>query len=181
MAQSKPPRTLPPLSYIFRDAFEKRDSRKHIYQTDESGVRVVSGRRGLSKYPIRESDLRREVQTNVESLFNTVHLDAAIDLDEMPEVRASIINFGLPDLASYTIEDVGVDEIGVAIQRALMEYEPRCEPKSIRAVRDYSINPHALHLRFLISAELRAEPLNIPVEFVAEVDTEFAKFRVGRI
>jgi type VI secretion system protein ImpF len=38
-----------------------------------------------------------------------------------------------------------------------------------------------MHIRFLVSAELRLQPLDVPVEFTAEVELDSGKVRIERL
>ena len=180
MAKAKAARLLPPLHHVFSEAHRAGDAKKPHDMRDERGERIVSGRRGLSRHPVDENILRDEVSKNLASLLNTVHFAASEDLSDAPEVAKSILNYGIPDLARLTIEDSAVDQIGVEIRAAMIAFEPRINPASIRADRDTSVDSASLSLRFIVYAELWGEPLNIPVEYIAEVDSEFAKFRIER-
>jgi len=175
---AKPARLLPPLHHIFKEAHRAGDARKPLDLRDESGARILSGRRGMGRRPVDEAVLREEVTNNISALLNTVHLAASEDLSQTPEVARSILNYGLSDLARLSLGDVKIDEIGEEIRAAMIVYEPRVDPASITAERDRKIDEATLNLRFVVHAELWAEPLNIPVEFIAEVDSELAKFRV---
>jgi type VI secretion system protein ImpF len=62
-----------------------------------------------------------------------------------------------------------------------MTYEPRLDPRTIRATRDPSARVDELKLRFLVVADLRCEPLNVPVEFVADVDVESGGIQINRL
>lgn len=180
MANPKAARLLPPLHHIFKDSHRAGDAKKPLDLRDEAGNRVIAGRRGMGRHPVDEAVLRDEVSGNLAVLLNTVHLAATEDLSSVPEVARSILNFGMPDLASFTIDDTRVNDIAGEIRTAMMAYEPRIDPDSIKAVRDHDADSAALELRFVVYAELFAEPLNIPVEYIAEVDTELAKFRIER-
>jgi len=181
VATPKSVRTLPPLHFIFAQAHEAGDARKPLETRDESGARIVSGRRGMGRYPVDEADLRAEVRDNLAGLLNTVHMEATEDFSDAPEVRTSILNYGMPDLSRLTLGDVAVNDIGERIREAIVNFEPRVVPASIDARRDDEVDDATLQLRFLVYAELRAEPLNIPVEFVAEVDNSLGKFRIERL
>lgn len=180
MANTKAARLLPPLHHIFADSHRAGDAKKPLDLRDDAGNRIIAGRRGMGRHPVDETVLREEVSNNLAVLLNTVHLAATEDLGPVPEVARSILNFGMPDLASYTIDDTRVDDIAQEIRAAMIRFEPRVDPHSVKAVRDANANAAALELRFIVYAELFAEPLNIPVEYVAEVDTELAKFRIER-
>ena len=49
---------------------------------------MIAARRAPSRAPISEAALRREVSADLVDLLNTTNLDAALDLEDAPEVRA---------------------------------------------------------------------------------------------
>ncbi len=53
-------------------------------------------------------------------------------------------------------------------------------PGSIAAQRDATVDPAELKLRFLVRAEIRADPLNVPVEFVADLERDTGRIRVAQ-
>ncbi|WMS44086.1 type VI secretion system baseplate subunit TssE [Acuticoccus sp. MNP-M23] len=181
MATPKTARTLPPLHFIFAQAHKAGDAKKPLDMRDASGARIVSGHRGMGRHPVDEADLRAEVRDNLSGLLNSVHMEATEDFSDLPEVRSSILNYGMPDLSRLTLEDVAVNAVGGSIREAIVNFEPRVVPGSIDARRDTAVDSATLQLRFLVYAELRAEPLNIPVEFIAEVDNVPGKFRIERL
>jgi type VI secretion system protein ImpF len=114
-------------------------------------------------------------------LFNTTNLDAATDLSALPAVRSSILNYGFPDLSWRSIDENSLSEIAREIEVALGDFEPRLEPGSIKASRDVNVAAEALELRFLVRADLRTQPVSVPVEFVAEVEVDSGKIRIDRL
>jgi type VI secretion system protein ImpF len=166
--------------YAFRAAHEKRDARQRLDLRDEAGERVIATRRVTTRAPISESGLRREVTADLLDLLNTTNLAAAVDLSEVPEVRSSILNFGFPDLAWRTIDENGLVDVAREIEVALADFEPRLVRESIRARRDANVLTKELKLRFLVKANLRAQPVSVPVEFVAEVELD-GKIRIDRL
>jgi type VI secretion system protein ImpF len=181
MATQRNDRLAPPLMYAFRAAHEKRDAKQSLDLRDEAGERIIAARRVTTRTPISESGLRREVTADLLDLFNTTNLDAAEDLSQAPEVRRSILNFGFPDLAWRTIDENALVEIAREIEIALADFEPRLARDSIKAKRDNSIVAEELRLRFLVKADLRAQPVSVPVEFIAEVELDSGKIKVDRL
>jgi type VI secretion system protein ImpF len=167
--------------YAFRAAHEKCDAKQRLDLRDEAGERVIAARRVTARTPISESGLRREVMTDLLTLLNTTNLDAAEDLSDVPAVRSSILNFGFPDLSWRTIDENGLSEVAREIETALGDFEPRLMRSSIKAERDMTVGAEELRLRYLVKADLRAQPVNVPVEFVAEVEFESGKIRVERL
>src|SRR3954469_1960407 len=121
-------RLSPPLMHVFRAAHEAKDAKRIIDQRNETGERVIAGRRLRARQVITESMLRREVSRDLDALLNTVALDATVDMDDAPHVRKSILNYGLPDLSKRTIDESGVDDIPDEIRTAIISFEPRLAP-----------------------------------------------------
>jgi type VI secretion system protein ImpF len=180
MTSPRNDRLAPPLMYAFRAAHEKRDAKQKLDLRDEGGDRVIAARRVTTRGPISESGLRREVMIDLINLLNSTNLDAAEDLSATPAVMKSILNYGFPDLASRTLDENGVRDVAREIEVALGDFEPRLARDSIRASRDMAIRDDELRVRFVVKADLRARPVNVPVEFVAEVDLESGKIKVDR-
>ena len=44
-----------------------------------------------------------------------------------------------------------------------------------------SARPEELKLRFVVHADLRCDPLNVPVEFVADVDLDSGGIQINRL
>jgi type VI secretion system protein ImpF len=174
-------RLSPPLMFAFRSAHAARDATKKIDLRDEAGERVISGRRSAGRAPITEPMLRREVARDLEALMNTVALESAEDLRDFEHVRASIVNFGLPDIAHRSIDEAGVDHISAEIETVLENFEPRLARDSVHAIRDKSIDSTELKIRFMVQAELRCEPVDVPVEFVADVEVDSCTIQINRL
>jgi type VI secretion system protein ImpF len=181
MANVRNDRLAPPLMFAFRRAHEKRDAKARVDLRDESGERIIAPRRLSVRSPISESGLRREVMIDLLALLNTTNLDAAEDLSSAPEVRASILNFGFPDLSWRTIDENSLGGVAAEIETALSDFEPRLARNSIQVRRDTSIGTEELKLRFLVKADLWARPVNVPVEFIAEVELDSGKIKIDRL
>jgi type VI secretion system protein ImpF len=180
VANAKNDRLAPPLMYAFRAAHAKRDAKAHHDIRDEAGDRIIAARRVTSRSPISESGLRREVMSDLVSLFNTTNLAAADDLSAAPAVRSSILNYGFPDLTWRTLDENSLDALSREIEVALTDFEPRLAPGSIRARRDTNVSEEELKLRFLIKADLLSRPINVNVEFAAEVELDSGKIKIER-
>jgi type VI secretion system protein ImpF len=181
MPSKKTERLAPPLMFAFRAAHEKRDAKQALDLRDSHGERVIAPRRAPSRAPISERSLRREVSADLVDLFNTVNLDAAIGLDDAPEVARSVLNFGFPDLTAVTIDENRLLSMSRDIEQALKIFEPRLEAGTIKVGRDPLVDAEALKVKFFVKADLRAEPLDVAVEFVAEVELDTAKIKVDRL
>lgn len=158
----------PPLMHVFRAAHQAKDAKTFVELRNEAGDRLISGRR-RSRHVVTETVLRREVGRDLDALLNSIALESTIDMTDAPHARKSIINFGLPDISHRTIEEAAVAAIPEEIRAALIAFEPRLAPASIEVERDNSVDTAELKLRFIIRADLTCYPVNVPVEFVADV------------
>ena len=181
MANQRNDRLAPPLMHAFRAAHAKRDAKQKLDLRNELGERVIAVRRVTTRTPISKSGLRKEVTADLLDLLNTTNLGLAVDLSQAVEVGRSILNFGFPDLTWRTIDENSLAEVAREIETALGDFEPRFDRASIKARRDHSIEDHELRLRFLVHADLRAQPLSVPVNFVAEVELDTGKIKVDRL
>jgi len=173
-------RLSPPLMQVFRAAHEAKDAKLTIDRRNAAGDRIIASRRLRARQVITESMLRREVSRDLDALLNTVALEATVDMGNAPNVRKSILNYGLPDISTRTIDENGVGEIPDEIRAAIVNYEPRLAPGSLRIERDKTIDSVELKIRFLVRAELVCHPVHVPVEFVADI-VETGKIIVNRL
>jgi type VI secretion system protein ImpF len=167
-------RLSPPLMYVFRST----NRRSHAGdQDDAAGVRAGKPQRA----PITERALQNEVADDLDALLSHVALGASINLADYPAVQGSILNFGFPDIAHRTIDELEGADLDAEITEVLSRYEPRLIAKTLRVVRDASIDKSSLQIRYFVRAELRCEPLDVPVEFIADVDVTTGKLHVGGV
>jgi type VI secretion system protein ImpF len=178
---SKTERLSPPLMFAFRGAHAARDAKKKIDLRDDSGNRIIASRRSTSRGAITEPLLRREVATDLVALMNTISFESSFDLEGYDFVRKSIVNFGFPDLVHRTIDEGSVDGVKDEIRTVLMHFEPRLVQDSIHVSRDTTVDKAELKVRFVVNADLACDPLNVPVEFVAEVELDSGKILINRL
>ena len=114
----KKERLSPPLMYAFRSAHEARDAKKKIDLRDESGERVISSRRTTARAAINEPMLRREVSRDLDALMNTIAMESTQDLRAFEHARRSILNFGFPDIAHRSIDEISIEADHYAFRRA---------------------------------------------------------------
>lgn len=173
-------RLSPPLMYAFRAAHAARDARKPMDIRDAEGERIISGRRASVRASITEPVLRAQVERDLGDLMNTSNLGSTEDLSNVPEVQRSILNFGIPDLSHRTMDDGDRGAIGREIERALVHFEPRLEPKTIRVDLDRR-RTNGERLRFIVHADLRCDPVNLPLEFVADIEITTGQVKIDRL
>lgn len=167
-----------PVLDAFRNAHLRKDARATADERDESGERVIAGRRTGARSAVSAVELQRSVARDLESLMNTVNFAAGVDLTAYPAVAKSILNYGFMDISRTSIDEAAVGDIARDIERALTTFEPRLVAGTVMAMRDPDVDPAELKLRFVVRAEVGCDPLNLPVEFVADLEQDTGKIAI---
>lgn len=139
--------------------------------TDEKpGTQRESSRRSGA---VSMQELRQTVLRDMAWLLNTANLACAQDLEEYPEVVRSVVNYGIPDLVGLTTSGLDVARLEQEIKQAVLEFEPRIVPRSLRIridLPDEEICRNAMS--FEIEGQLWADPEPIHITVHSEVDLE---------
>lgn len=166
----------------FRESFRKRDAAKPMDLRDEVGNRVVAGRRNSQRRMASDQSLRQDLAEDLVSLFNTVNLASSVDLDGLDHVRRSILNYGLDDLSTMTIGSEAVSGVGTGLHDALVAFEPRLVGGSVNVARDTKRSDrHDMKVRFDVKADMHATPVDVPLDFVAELEVDSAKMKISKL
>ncbi|MEM7423443.1 MAG: type VI secretion system baseplate subunit TssE [Pseudomonadota bacterium] len=171
-----------PLMYAFRAAAEAGDAKKQLDLRTEEGERVIASRRAAAtqRRSLSDWELRRLMNEDLESLLNTTCLESSDEqlIDGLENVKNSILNFGIPELTSRTIDETGrIDMIRHELRDAIQRYEPRILLSTLQIERDKA-NEGQLSIRFVVNAEMRADPVPASVEFVTEVELASGDIRI---
>lgn len=124
--------------------------------------------------------LRNCILRDLSWLLNSVHLEATEDLSDYPLVERSVLNYGVPSFAGGSIDQIGIAATEAAIREAILRYEPRLMPNSVKvkivqeSLGDDSHNTIALE----IDAELWCQPLPLQMFMKTELDLELGAARV---
>lgn len=172
-AVSRPERLRPPLMYAFRQAHGGRDARRR--SPPEGGERVPPARASIT-----EHELRKQVGLDIEVLMNSVNLSSTVSIEAFPEVLQSIVNYGLPAIVHRFAEEAAMGDIQNEIRTALETFEPRLVAQTIRVTLDADAGHQQSAVRFRVEADLVCEPVNVPVEFIADLELDTGKVSVGR-
>lgn len=161
--------------FAFREAARQRDAQK-VMAEHEDGIRVLSGRSAVHRRGAAEKTLRADLIEDLSDLMDTVNLASTIDLAGKDYVAGSVLNFGILDFSYLSTDSSRINGISQALQDSLVRHEPRLIPESV-AVERRGDGSKLLdgQLSFMIAAEMRANPIDIPVEFVARIDSGLGK------
>lgn len=167
-----------PLMYAFRDAHEARDA-KVSSTTYEDGERVLSERAAMRRRGANEAQLKKNLYLDLVHLSNTINLDAALDLEGLDYVAKSVLNYGVVDLSNLTSEDADVAKISQRLANALVACEPRFVPESMHVKMRDKFDDVNQKLLFDIQCEMACKPVDIPLEFAAELDIGSGKMQLN--
>lgn len=168
-----------PLMFAFRDAYDKHDATK-VEDNRIEGERVVSERSSVRRRGTEEVLLKQDLAIDVAALVDTIDLASVVDLSELDFVRKSVLNYGLYDLTHMILgsSDTAA-EIAVNLKASLLNHEPRLSPETL-VIEPSGDDDENQRVRFKVRADLICKPLDIPIEFVAELDTTSGKVLVPR-
>lgn len=125
------------------------------------------------------ASLRESVLRDLEWLLNTVNLESVISLDAYPELRNTVLNYGMPGLSGNTINSADKEHIKQLIKEAIEMFEPRILKNTLRVslVADENLaNPHAI--AFQIEGTLWGRPMPEALFLRTELDLELGDVKV---
>ncbi|MBP0484994.1 type VI secretion system baseplate subunit TssE [Sagittula sp. M10.9X] len=169
---------------IFRSHHHDRRRRQHAAPTQdakkEDGETTVT-RRIDFREGVNEQQLRHHIEADLNALMNTIRLDAINPLHKAPHVAKSILNYGFRDLSSVTLRELNSDAIRESIRQSLIDYEPRLVPGSIEVSVKRGEGGKDQRMELYVSADLMGDPVDIPMDFDAEVDLGAGKMRMSKL
>lgn len=168
------------LMHVFRAARASNDARvaKADYQ---DGAREMTARSQERRTGTDEATLRAHLSADLASLMNTINLDAVVPLDDVPYVAKSVINFGFGDMSEMSNSIHASQQIAQLIRDTLIEHEPRLIAETIDIQLNRDVQDSTQRLSFDVSAEMVATPVDVPLDFVAEVDMGAGKIQMTRL
>lgn len=124
-----------------------------------------------------EASMRATIRRDLAWLLNTTSFETGTDLANYPNVKTSVVNFGVREYAGRTRDSISPREQAREIRDAIKAFEPRLDPKTLRVkpVTDYSEDGRAA---FVIEAEIAGMPNLSPVRFQTQLDLETSSIEV---
>ncbi|MCA9291827.1 MAG: type VI secretion system baseplate subunit TssE [Phycisphaerales bacterium] len=139
--------------------------------TDDDPEHAVEGRdrRVLSVRQLQQAVLR-----DLTWLLNSRARRAEDGLSEFPEVEASVLNFGMPDLTGSTVSGVSVSQLERQIVDTILRFEPRLirDTITVTAVPESTRGGSPQVFGLEIKADLWAQPVPTHLYVRTEVDLE---------
>jgi type VI secretion system protein ImpF len=115
--------------------------------------------------------LREAVRRDIEALFNTERFEAfpllsdqeseteptsQLDLEDFPEVRRSVINYGVPSFSGKSVRDFDREMLAREIKQVLVTFEPRLKESGTKVL--VTLGDKTQGLRIDIDAVLIMSP-----------------------
>jgi type VI secretion system protein ImpF len=122
--------------------------------------------------------LREFVSRDLSLLLNASSMETLTDLEGLPHVRTSVLNFGMPSLIGRMASSVSHDQLARILETVIRRFEPR-----LMRVRVTPEPPgegaEIQEISFLIDAELWGQPAPHQVVLHTHIDTGSGKVRVS--
>lgn len=83
---------------------------------------------------ISATRLRECVIRDLSWLLNAVNLETSRLLEAHPQVRSSVLNYGIPDLAGVAVAGIDAAALQQRIREAILAFEPRLIPRRCASV-----------------------------------------------
>lgn len=167
------------LMNVFRQASRERDAKSRSDTAEDVDGRVLSSRSIERREGADQLTLRNHLATDLGNLMATIHLEATIPLDGLDRVRKSILNYGIQDMSRLTVNDAKNASRMAGLRESLLAHEPRLIAETLVVKLRKSEADSRQRMAFDITAEMVARPVDVPLEFVAEIDTGAGKIAVS--
>jgi type VI secretion system protein ImpF len=130
---------------------------------------------------ISKSNLKRHVLRDLGWLFNTTSHHVTDELDDYPEVRNSVINYGIPPLAGRQFSGIDWSEFERALHQAVLSFEPRIVPESLKVTALTPVDrlSHHNQLQFEVRGEVWSVPFPIELLLRSQLDLETGQVTVS--
>ena len=124
-------------------------------------------------------ELRQSVARDLEWLLNTRVWTPWEGFERLEEARASILNYGMPELSKYSWSaPQDARSIAGLIEKAVRTFEPRLLSRSVKCEVLPSQGIEDFSLRIRIEAILHVDPISEPVAFDTSFDFEGGGLRI---
>jgi len=118
-----------------------------------------------------ENALRATVRRDLAWLLNTTHLGAVEDLSRYPEVKTSVLNYGVPDMAGKSMSQKAIRQRARDLREALENFEPRLDRRSLD-VQPRAAGERENAVTYVIQGDVSAAVKAMPVQFFTDVEAD---------
>ena len=114
-------------------------------------------------------------------LFNTVKLEATVDLSGLSHVRRSVLNYGMAALSGKTASTLDAVALTNVIRQAIIDFEPRIVQATlqVRTMIDEGELDHHNVIGVEIQGHLWAQPVPLELLVRTEIDIETGRVEIA--
>ncbi len=149
---------------------------------DDDGTEIISRLIAIEKqryfemrqnYVISMNRLRELVLRDLKELFNIESFDCIVPLDDFPNVRSSVVKFGIPALAGNVASMIDAETLARRIRDAIRSFEPRIGHDSVKVRIDVDREDMGQNtLALEIEGELWGDPMPLRLLLRTLIDLE---------
>jgi len=127
-----------------------------------------------------KAKMRQAVIRDLAWLFNATRLESGASMANLPYVRRSVVNYGLPALSGETASTLDVTLLERAIRQAILDFEPRILANTLRvsALVEASALDHHNVIGVEIHGQVWAQPVPLELLLRTEIDLETGKVQI---
>ena len=146
--------------------------------TDEAPALRTEGRDARI---LTHAQLRASVLRNLSCLFNAVNHEASSSLEDYPQIRHSVLNFGLPSLSGRVASGIDLRDLEHELRQAVLNFEPRLIASSVQVTATGDARDNNSHntITFRIDAHLWAQPAPLEMCLHTALDLESGQCSVA--
>jgi type VI secretion system protein ImpF len=124
--------------------------------------------------------LRATVLRDLGWLFNSTRLEVDDNLADYPEIKRSVLNYGLPALSGHCISGTDMRSLERELRQAILNIEPRliADSVSIKAQTNTEVLDQHNLVSFKISAQLWAQPAPVELTLQTDIDLESGQSKI---
>jgi type VI secretion system protein ImpF len=157
---------------------------KLVSRVEMSGLRGAAGsttkeisRTSLRHYQIpdierfNESALRTNIRRELAWLLNTTNFESTTDLTDYPQVKYSVVNYGVDDLAGKALSAATIKLRAMKILMAVRAFEPRIAPETL-CVEPRDIPERENTLTYVVTGDITSAVNAVAVRYFTDVELD---------
>jgi type VI secretion system protein ImpF len=118
-----------------------------------------------------EKALRATVKRELAWLLNTTNYEAVSALEAFPNVRTSVLNYGVPDLAGKSVDLRLMRRRAREIRAAIVAFEPRIAESTLEVEASDQVERENA-ITYIIQADVTSAVRAIPVKFRTDIEAD---------
>ncbi len=132
---------------------------------------------------ISRTRMREAVLRDLAWLFNSTSLVVVGGYDAYPQVRRSVLNYGLPALSGQTASSIDPKALEEKVRRVILDHEPRILADTLRVealVSELQLDHHN-QISFRINGQLWAQPVPLELLLQTNIDLETGQVEIQNL